>query len=230
MKLHRLNLRIDKPIIQSTKPTTREVFSPAEVLEIIELAQDTTTSFYKPWKELMILILAQTSCIASELIRMKKDLILLDQDVPVIKIAGELKTKHRARTIPLVYKVDRIKELIDAEQSESMLGDAAETTESNISSQLNKLIKQVCPEATAYSFRHTFKNNATLKEVNLLHLSYLGGWSASVLNINEIMASYGKKGMETPDMVLKLQSSMKKINSHLLEKEPTKNNVVELRA
>ena len=230
VKLHRLNILIVKPPIQQTEPKIREVLSPPEVLEIISLAQDTSTSFYKPWKELTILLLAQTSCIASELIRMKKDSVILDQEVPVIKMEGDLKTKHRLRTIPLVYKVERIKELIEAEQSELILGEVAQTTESNLSKQLNQLVQQVNPEATSYSFRHTFKTNATLKDINPLHVAYLGGWSGSSLGLNEIMVNYGKAGMKTPEMLFKLQSVMKSINSHLLETEPTKNNVVELRA
>ena len=230
VKLQRLNIRIVKPIIQKTKPKTREVLSPPEVLEIISLAQDTSTSFYKPWKELTILLMAQTSCIASELQRMKKDSVLLDQEVPVIKITGDVKTKHRLRAIPLVYKVDRIKELIEAEQSELILGETAKTTDSNLSRQLNQLVQQVNPEATAYSFRHTFRLNGQRKDINPLHIAYLGGWSGSSLNLNDIMMNYGKAGMETPDMLFKLQSVMKSINSHLLETEPTKNNVVELRA
>jgi len=230
VKIHRLNIRIDKPPIQKTEPKIREVLSPPEALEIISLAQDTSTSFYKPWKELTILLLAQTSCIASELIRMKKDSVFLDQEVPAIKMEGDLKTKHRRRTIPLVYKVERIKELIEAEGSEFILGKAAQTTESNISSQIIKLLRQVNPELTAYSFRHSFKHNAQRKDINPLNIAYLGGWSGSSLNLNEIMVNYGKAGMETPEMLFKLQSVMKSINSHLLETEPSKNNVVELRA
>lgn len=230
VKLHRLNIRIVKPIIQKTEPKIREVLSPPEVLEIISLAQDTSTSFYKPWKELTILLMAQTSCIASELIRMKKDSVIFDQEVPVIKMEGDLKTKHRERAIPLVYKVERIKELIEAEESEFILGKAAQTTESNLSKQLNQLVQQVNPEATSYSFRHTFKTNAILKDINPNHLTYLGGWSGSTLNLNEVMVNYGKAGLEKPEMLFKLQSVMKSINSHLLKTEPTKNNVVELRA
>jgi len=230
VKLHRLNIRIDKPIIQPTKPKTREVLTPPDALEIISLAQNTSTSFYKPWKELTILLMAQTSCIASELQRMKKGSVLLDQEVPVIKIAGDVKTKHRLRTIPLVYKVERIKELIEAEQSEFILGEAAQTTESNLSKQLNQLVQKVNAEAVAYSFRHTFRLNGQSKDINPLHIAYLGGWSGSSLNLNEIMVNYGKAGMETPEMLFKLQSVMKSINSHLLETEPSIDNVVELRA
>ena len=67
-------------------------------------------------------------------------------------------------------------------------------------------------------------------DINPLHIAYLGGWSGSSLNLNEIMVNYGKAGMEAPEMLFKLQSVMKSINSHLLETEPSKNNVVELRA
>ena len=63
-----------------------------------------------------------------------------------------------------------------------------------------------------------------------MDIAYLGGWSGSSLNLNEIMVNYGKAGMETPEMLLKLQSVMRKINSHLLEENSAMHNVVELRA
>ena len=69
--------------------------------------------------------LPSKSILATVLSDSTKTSILLDQEVPVIKIAGEVKTKHRLRTIPLVYKVYRIKELIDTEQSELILGEVA---------------------------------------------------------------------------------------------------------
>ncbi|HIA58300.1 MAG TPA: hypothetical protein EYO00_00145, partial [Gammaproteobacteria bacterium] len=64
-------IRIKKPKIVETDLTIRETLTPQEILEIVELAQDTQSGYYKGWKELAILIMAQTSCIASELQRME---------------------------------------------------------------------------------------------------------------------------------------------------------------
>ena len=203
-RLHRLPINIIKPDIQGTEPKERETLSPQEVIAIVELAQDTQSAYYKSWKELAILIMAQTSCIASELQRLEKDSILLDSEVPVIKVQGKVKTKNRLRTIPLVYKVDRIWELINTIDPESkyILGAVADKTESNISKQLKNILEKVNPKATAYSFRHAFKNNAQTNDIDNQDIAYLGGWSGYSLRVNEIMMNYGKKGMETPEMAL----------------------------
>jgi hypothetical protein len=48
--------------------------------------------------------------------------------------------------------------------------------------------------------------------------------------VNEIMMNYGKKGLETPEMALKPQRTMIRINKHLLQSESTENNVISLPA
>jgi hypothetical protein len=163
---------------------------------------------------------------------MEKCSILLDADIPVIKVKGKVKTKHRLRTIPLVYKVDRIRELINTIDPESkyILGAVANKTESNISKQLKNILEKVNPKATAYSFRHAFKNNAQINDIDNQDVAYLGGWSGYSLCVNEIMMNYGRKGLETPEMALKLQRVMRRINRHLLQSESTENNVIRLPA
>ena len=231
-RLHRLPINIIKPDIRDTEPKERETLSPQEVIAIVELAQDTQSGYYKSWKELAILIMAQTSCIASELQRMEKSSIFLDADIPVIKVKGKVKTKNRLRTIPLVYKVDRIRALINTIDPESkyIFGDMANTTESNISKQLKNILEKVNPKATAYSFRHAFKNNAQINDIDNQDVAYLGGWSGYSLSVNEIMMNYGRKGLETPEMALKLQRVMRRINKHLLQSESTVSNVFRLPA
>ena len=231
-RLHRLPINIIKPDIQDTEPKERETLSAQEIIEIVELAQDTQSAYYKRWKELAILIMAQTSCIASELQRMEKSSIFLDADNPVIKVKGKKKKKNRLRTIPLVYKVDRIRALINTIDPESkyIFGDMANTTESNISKQLKNILEKVNPKATAYSFRHAFKNNAQINDIDNQDVAYLGGWSGYSLSVNEIMMNYGRKGLETPEMALKLQRVMRRINKHLLQSESTVSNVIRLPA
>ena len=231
-RLHRLPIKIIKPDIQDTTPKERETLSPQEIMAIVELAQNTHSAYYKSWKELAILIMAQTSCIASELQRMEKNSTFLDADIPVIKVMGKVKTKNRPRTIPLVYKVDRIRELINtiAPESKYILGAVADKTESNISKQLKNILEKVNPKATAYSFRHAFKNNAQTNDIDNQDIAYLGGWSGYSLRVNDIMMNYGKKGLETPETALKLQRTMKRINKHLLQSESTKSNVIRLPA
>jgi hypothetical protein len=225
-------IRIKKPKIVETDLTIRETLTPQEILEIVELAQNTHSAYYKSWKELAILIMAQTSCIASELQRMEKNSTFLDADIPVIKVMGKVKTKNRLRTIPLVYKVDRIRELINtiAPESKYILGAVADKTESNISKQLKNIIEKINPQATAYSFRHAFKNNAMTNDIDYQDIAYLGGWSGSTFRVNEVMMNYGRKGFDTIEMAIKLQRVMMRINRQLLQSESTGNNVIRLPA
>jgi integrase len=225
-KKNRLSLPITKPAIVKTESFQREVLTHDEIIRIIERSQQQQAAGYKPWKELAILLLAQTSCINSELLRMPKTGLILDAEVPAIRIAGITKTKNRPRTIPLVYAIERIRELANNDSSDLLLGNIANRTESNISAQLNTLIRSVNPKATAYSFRHTFKHNAALQNIDLQNVAYLGGWSGSKFGLNDIMLNYGKAGMETPQMLLRLQSDMKLINSHLLQLETGNTNIV----
>ena len=231
-KLKRLPINIVKPEIEITDPKVRETLSPSEILEIVQLAQDTNAPYYSPWKELAILLMAQTSCIASELQRTEKTSMILDGEVPAIKITGKTKTACRKRTIPLVYQVERIRELVEQIDPDSpfIFGEVASKSESNISKQLKSIIERVNPNATAYSFRHSFKNNAQVNDVDSQDIAYLGGWSGSSMRVNEIMMNYGKKGLESKEMAVKLQRVMKRINRHLLELESANNNVYELRA
>ena len=152
---------------------------------------------------------------------MPKTGLILDAEVPAIRIGGVTKTKTRPRTIPLVYAIERIRELANNDSSDLLLGNIANRTESNISAQLNTIIRSVNPKATAYSFRHTFKHNAALQNIDLQNVAYLGGWSGSKFGLNDIMLNYGKAGMETPQMLVRLQADMKLINSHLLKMKST---------
>ena len=230
-RLHRLLIKIIKPDIQDTTPKERNI-KPSRNNGYRRISSKYPLSLLQELERISDLDNGSTSCIASELQRMEKNSTFPDADIPVIKVMGKVKTKNRPRTIPLVYKVDRIRELINtiAPESKYILGAVADKTESNISKQLKNILEKVNPKATAYSFRHAFKNNAQTNDIDNQDIAYLGGWSGYSLRVNDIMTIYGKKGLETPETALKLQRTMRRINKHLLQSESTESNVIRLPA
>lgn len=223
IRKNRLPIVITKPRIKNASDyKQRYTFRAEEQAALVAQAEDRRARAYQPWKELAILFMVQTGCIASELQRLKTEYLLLNEDIPHAVFTGELKTKDRERVNPLVYRVDRIKELVDEieDGSEYVFGKAiAETTESNVSHQLNKLCKKVNEEASAYSNRHTFRAKAHANGVDALSIAILGGWSGSDLGVNTVMKNYGHTGQKHKEALEQLQRAMQLANSYLLSEE-----------
>lgn len=197
----------------------RYVLTPDEQLELLSLAQDAAQKAYKPWKEAALLLMIQTGCNTSELQRLKLKNVDLDGDVPYVVIAGETKTKHRERVVPVVVAVERLRKLVKqlGDESGFAIGNEfASKNESNVSHQLKTVIKKVNPEATAYSLRHAVRNNALAAGVDDATTSMIGGWS-SQLAVNPIQQQYGSGGRLYPETLKHLQGAMLKINHHLIE-------------
>jgi integrase len=234
IRKRRLPIVITKPLIKNASDyKQRYTFNPEEQAALVAQAADTTSKAYQPWKELAILLMAQSGCIASELQRLRTENLNLDDVVPHVVFTGELKTKNSERVNPLVYRVERIRELVAQIEDESgyVFGKAiANTTESNVSHQLSKLCKKVNEEATAYSNRHTFRAKAHSNGVDALSIALLGGWSGSDMGINTVMKNYGHTGQKHKEALEQLQRAMKQANSYLLSEEAEhESNVTRIR-
>ena len=122
----------------------------------------------------------------------RKD-IHLDGETPYISLYDtELKTNDRKRIVPLPFRTERLKELLE-EMNEGQasalppsLVKVADkksewvTSESNISRQLNDYIKMCDVEKkvyTTYSSRHSFKYYLQLSGVDPMDILYLAGWA-----------------------------------------------------
>lgn len=213
----RLRLNIKKPRI-NTKQLAAESKPPlthTQQRELLTLATDSSQRQYKPWKELFVLLALQSGAHASELIKLRREDMHLDSDVPYITLNyqdGAGKTLDRVRYVPLVLHLKRIKELLLA----GALEDLTSKTTDNISNQIKRLMAQVDEKATAYSLRHTLKHNADIAGIDSAIIASLGGWSGKSENLSKHMMGYGRESKETTERLRALQKHQLKIHNHLL--------------
>jgi hypothetical protein len=224
IKRRGLDIFIRRPELKKTQAKARYTYTRAELVALAALAQDKADGLYEPWKELAFLIMVQTGVIQSELQRLHKENLHLDHKVPHIDLRGELKTDQRERPNPIVYKLDRIKELVTEldDGSGYVFGQIATKQPKTVNKALVRVCQRINPDSTPYSCRHAFKNNALGAGVNPQLLAALGGWSGKELGFNSIMADYGKTGVRHLETLRQLQDAMIKINAHLLETSGSK--------
>ena len=164
--------------------------------------------------------MVQTGSHISELLRLKKDKVILNGEIPHLIMDGELKTNQRRRVIPLVYRVERIIELAAAFEDETDYffgNEHAARTADNYSAQLNKLCQKVNAKSTSYSFRHAFKHLAYARGIDSQVLAILGGWSGKEVGLSRQMHGYGKSGLLNQDSLTRLKQASQSINQHLLD-------------
>ena len=179
----------------------RRPISETSLLELHDLLS--STEKMPAWKELCMLIMMQSSTHQKELFSLRNEKLHLDGDWPYLeisrtlednKIVDTVKTDSRERIIPIVYKLDRIKELIRATQDDLyVFGDIRNKESSNLNNQLNNTLKSLLPiekhgKLTTYSFRHSFKERCVRANVNPQLTYMLGGWTG----LNAIAENYGK--------------------------------------
>lgn len=113
----------------------RYTFSLEEQIAVLQHFSDQSSEFYAPWKELYVTLMMQTAAIASELQRMPLERLNFE-GIPTIYFDDDLKDGARRRVVPLVARVERIKELASQlnDGSGLLLGrDVSEWDESRIS-------------------------------------------------------------------------------------------------
>jgi len=225
IKKHRLKITVERPEIrEDIAPIERHTFTAEEQIQLVNTASDTTCPDYQPYKELMLLMMVQSGTHITELLRLKRDKVKLEHEIPHIILDGELKTQQRKRVIPIVLKVERIKELASMFEDESKhffgKNNVARTPD-NYSIQLNKICKRVHPNSTSYSCRHSFKHHAQVKGIDTQIVANLGGWSGKDSGLSRQMLSYGASGLLNTDSLLRLQLAMLQINEHLIDASET---------
>ena len=168
----------------------------------------------------MFTILCQSSTILSELMRLDRKDIYLDGETPYISLCDtELKTNSRERIVPLPFRTERLKELLEEMnegQSSALppsLVKVADkksewvTSESNISRQLNDYIKMCDAQGkgyTTYSSRHSFKYYLQLSGIDPMDILYLAGWAGDN-GQSQTLKHYGRQGIGSPEMVKRLK-------------------------
>ena len=203
-----------------TDEKQRPVISREDYQTFWALIQDETDRKYQPWKEFVFTILCQSSTILSEVMRLHRKDIRLDGETPYVRLYDtELKTADRQRIVPLPFRTERLKQLLELmdEGQESALPpsvvkvtDAKSdwvTSESNISRQLNDYMKMCDPDRegyTTYSSRHSFKYYLQLAGVDPMDILYLAGWAGDN-GQSQMLKHYGRQGIGSPEMVKRLE-------------------------
>ena len=220
-----LNLNLMTPnILNSSKHFSVQRFPIPEssLLELARLVSGSNT--LAPWKELSLLIMMQSSAHQKELISLRNRKLHLNEEYPYIevsrtiednKVVDTLKTDSRERIIPIVYRLDRIKDLVTQTQSDQyVFGSTREKESSNLNNQLNNTLKKFLPQQvhgkiTTYGFRHSFKERCIRANINPQLTYMLGGWSG----LNPTAENYGKAA----DYQEELFGASQSINRSLIE-------------
>ena len=124
-----------------------------------------------------------------------------------------------------MFKIDRIKELIDTGALEELTSKSPD----NISLQITKMLKKIQPKATTYSLRHTLRHNAAAAGVEGLIQAQLGGWSGKDTGFSEHMFKYGQGGADFEERIRPLAIALEKCLAHLPHTNSTlEENTVEV--
>lgn len=223
IKKNRLGINVERPDIkQDHQPMQRHTFTAEEQQLLITRISDQSRNDYQPYKELMILLMIQTGTHITELLRLKRAKVKLYHDIPHIILDGELKTNQRRRVLPIVFKVERIRQLAQLfnDDSDYFFGhENVNRTADNYSSQLNKICREINNKSSTYSCRHAFKYHAHVRGIDSQTMAILGGWSGKESGLSKQMQGYAASGLLNPESLKKLQNDMEVINQHLLKTE-----------
>lgn len=178
--------------------------------------------------QLALLIMAQSSVINSELQRVKRSSLVVAGDpeykgITWLKIE-EGKTRDRVRPVPLVAATELIHELTQKVSDDTyLLPRLQELTESSMSAQLNKVIKQVNPELTSYSLRHGWLDRSFNADAPESFQDRVGGWSSGSKSKKR---GYARLADTNIDRLKTYEEWQRKVNKEIL---PTKlGNIVHL--
>ena len=223
-----------------TQERERPVIAQEHYRQIFDDITDTKQRRYAPWKEFVLTILCQSSAIMSELMRLERKDIHLDAKTPYINLYDtELKTEDRKRIVPIVFRVERLKDLlIEMDQGQASAlptsvttkasdGYTWTTSESNANHALNRYFQTPSLKEfgyTTYCTRHSFTLYLKMARTDSNDLLYLCGWSGNSAQ-SKMLKHYGRQGIGDPQMVAQLAQSVRKALHFLDDSE---NNVTSL--
>ena len=215
-----------------TQERERPVISQEHYRQIFDDISDTNKRRYAPWKEFVLTILCQSSAIISELMRLERKDIHLDAKTPYINLYDtKLKTEDRKRIVPIVFRIERLKDLLQEmdEGQPSALppsvttktdsGCTWTTSESNANHALNRYLKTPPLQEfgyTTYCTRHSFTLYLKMARTDSNDLLYLCGWSGNSAQ-SKMLKHYGRQGIGDPEMLAQLAQSVAKAYSFLSE-------------
>src|SRR5210317_157564 len=208
-----------------TQERERPVIAQEHYRQIFDDITDTKQRRYAPWKEFVLTILCQSSAIMSELMRLERKDIHLDAKTPYINLYDtELKTEDRKRIVPIVFRHQRLKDLlIEMDQGQASAlppsvttktsdGYIWTTSESNANHALNRYFQTPSLKEfgyTTYCTRHSFTLYLKMARTDSNDLLYLCGLSGNSAQ-SKMLKHYGRQGIGDPQMVAQLAQSVRK--------------------
>ena len=216
IKVERLNLKFQKPIIKKHNKEERPVFNQTDQIEIVT---DIVSGKYQTNRGVLMLLALQGGLINSELQRLKTENVRLNTNIPHIVITGKVKTKDRKRTVPITVGVSWLRrafeELADG-SGYAMGGEFASAKDSTISKRivlsLDKYRVRDKKKYSCYSLRHCYKANAIAHNAPERY-RYIAGWVNKEAVISD---TYALDAMTQVEVLGGLQEVSKVVNKHLL--------------
>lgn len=217
---HKLHGTVIKYVIQQeAEQEDRTPISDQDLLTLWEVI--TTDTTIRPYVRLTLMLMCQTSMIASEIYRLKvADLILPShpeyKGVSWVRVKKG-KTKDRVRPVPLVAGIDLIQELVkEVAEDGKVLGAGTETTSVWLNILINRAIKNINPELTGYSTRHGWLHRSFIAETSADFQDRVGGWTGGNKSAKN---SYAKMADTSIERLKLYERAQIKVNRLLRSKE-----------
>lgn len=207
---YRYSWNIERPRITLDEIKHKQVLSRAHQILFVKGCM----TYKRPEVACVCLLQLQGAMMPSEIKRLSQESIELSGDTPIVVVKGNTKTNTRKRIIPIVLKVDFIREHID--EAIRWLNSTTDTAHSHAIKQL--LSDLTCTENTytGHCFRHTFRVNRESTGADIIHSATIAGWGAKGAGVSEHLLNYGTEGLTHSHVVFALFKTSRKIHNHLL--------------
>ena len=230
-----------KPDLQLGRfePAYERLIMPKDYLRALyRSVTDKSLRRHEPWKEFMLTVMCQSGMIPSEFARLERSNIHLDKEVPYLQLFEQTtKQKPRKRIVPIPFRTERLRQLLDEmDEGQASLFPPSivvergrsydwATSDSNVNKQVNRWFAEYDDEErhyTSYCLRHSFKHYLHAHDANGMDVLYLGGWYGDDDKKARIMKDYARSGLETPEILIRLERAVKRAVG-FLEEAPSDN-------
>ena len=179
-----------------TKQKMRQVFSDDDLIALFHFCSDKTNTTYAAWKAFLLTIMCQSSAHQKELEQLKRSDVHLDDEYPFVNIRpdADVKSKDRVRIVPVPYRTELLKELINEMNhgQETVLPlRVLNTGITNRNTQLRTIVAKF-GDYQPYCTRHTFKHHLSLTNGVPMQIQYLQGWSGVQGSVRQRFEQYGQ--------------------------------------
>ena len=204
-------IEVIRPKLPNSRSTDRK--KPLYHLEQQQLLEILTGEV--EWKQLYVLLALHTGLHPSEAIQLTAKHFSFKGDIWTVTVSGndtQRKTQERGRVVPLVFKRERIKTLVEND----CLTEMGKKTADNVGQQIRVVLQKVDKTASAYTLRHTLKHNLDAASVSPFVQREIGGWIKQDMHLSQHMAEYGSLGSDSKERLLPREAALNAALTHLM--------------